>query len=448
MKKILISLMTILSFSAVAGINQAPPAFKTNDGKVIFVDFVNAVYELTYDYKSRKAWASTSITFMANETGFPIFDSLSTPTEVIVNGRASAHTITPVPGNVSFVRYPKTQVKPGINTMVIRTPIENGVKYGWKGVASGFFIKDLKDRKFLERFLPTNYEYDQYQMTYRVQIIGTDKEHNIFANGVTKEVSKNVIEISYPPFYTASSVYFHLVPKKRFWRLKFNFSSITGRQVPITIYSNYRFRNWRMKRRTLKVMRELERDYGAWPHPSMIIYGTKIKGGMEYVGATATSFISLGHELQHSYFAKGVMPADGNSGWMDEAIASWRDKGYKETKTPDFNGTSMAAHSQYKRTTDRKAYTEGANFMAYLNNSLENIGGLTTFLKLMYNKYVHTSINTETFRSELETFSGLNMEKDFNKYIYGQGKESKSKSMRKSNPFHPELSKAQLQELL
>lgn len=458
MKKILISLMTILSFSAVAGINQAPPGFKTNDGKVIFVDFVNAVYELTYDYKSRKAWASTSITFMANETGFPIFDSLSTPTEVIVNGRASEHTITPVPGNVSFVRYPKTQVKPGINTMVIRTPIENGVKYGWKGVASGFFIKDLKDRKFLERFLPTNYEYDQYQMTYRVQIIGTDKEHNIFANGVTKEVSKNVIEISYPPFYTASSVYFHLVPKKRFWRLKFNFSSISGRQVPITIYSNYRFRNWRMKRRTIKVMRELERDYGAWPHPSMLIYGTKIKGGMEYVGATATSFISLGHELQHSYFAKGVMPADGNSGWMDEGIASWRDKGYQTFSKPNYFSFNLAKHNVYTRKTDKNSYVKGRSFFAYIDYQLKQAGlpGLKDFLRGHFNKRKFTTITTDDFKSDLEAYSKLDFTDDFNQYIYGGHPDEfkndqikgRSPAVEPANPHHAQHTQEEIDSII
>jgi hypothetical protein len=85
--------------------------------------------------------------------------------------------------------------------------------------------------------------------------------------------------------------------------------------------------------------------------------------------------------------------------------------------------------------------------MAYLNHNLKNLGGLETFLSNMYKKYTHKSINTELFRSELETFSGLNFEGDFNQYIYGQGKADTNKES-VSNPYHPILSDKQLLELL
>ncbi len=457
MKKLLLGLITVLSFQAFAGIDQAPPAFKTKDGKVIFVDFIKAVYELTYDKANKQAWASTNITFMANDTGYPVFDSVSKPTEVIVNGKAVEHTLTPVPGNVSFVRYPKVEVTPGIHTMTIRTPIEKGTKYGWKGVSSGFFIKDLKDRMFLERFLPTNYEYDQYQMTFRVQVIGTNKAHNIFANGVTKELDNNFIEVSYPSFYTASSVYFHLVPKRKFWRLHFKFPSISGRQIPVTIYSSFRFRNWRMKRKTVKVMRELERDYGAWPHPELLIYGTKIRGGMEYVGATATSYISLGHELQHSYFAKGVLPADGNSGWMDEGIASWRDKGHQTHKSPNYFSVNLAKHNVYTRKTDKRSYEKGRSFFAYIHYQLKQAGlpGLKDFLRGYFNKRKFTTVTTNDFKSDLEEYSGLDFTEDFNQYIYG-GHPDKNQSLSNGrspavepeNPHHVEYTQEEIDSII
>ena len=76
-------------------------------------------------------------------------------------------------------------------------------------------------------------------------------------------------------------------------------------------------------------MRELEQTYGPYPHEALLIYCTgNISGGMEYAGATMTSLEALGHEITHSWFARGVMPANGNAGWIDEAIARWRDRGY------------------------------------------------------------------------------------------------------------------------
>ena len=41
----------------------------------------------------------------------------------------------------------------------------------------------------------------------------------------------------------------------------------------------------------------------------------------------------------------------------------------------------MAGHSQYKRTTDRDAYTKGERFIAHLDYKFKAQGGLLPFLK-------------------------------------------------------------------
>ena len=56
------------------------------------------------------------------------------------------------------------------------------------------------------------------------------------------------------------------------------------------------------------------------------------RGGMEHCGATITSMSALAHEITHSWFARGVMPANGNAGWIDEGTARWRDRGYPTAK--------------------------------------------------------------------------------------------------------------------
>src|SRR5690606_12751374 len=147
-------------------------------------------------------------------------------------------------------------------------------------------------------------------------------------------------------------------------RKDFTYTSVDGREIPITVYSPWKSRTKRCKKETIRVMQELEADYGPWGHPSFVAYGTLPgTGGMEHAGATATSFGALDHEMLHSYFAKGVVPANGNSGWIDEAIASWRDKGYQRLPKPGFSGSNLGAHSPYKRNTDDRAYALGAKFM-------------------------------------------------------------------------------------
>jgi hypothetical protein len=63
---------------------------------------------------------------------------------------------------------------------------------------------------------------------------------------------------------------------------------------------------------------------------------------MEYCGATMTDPGALGHELTHSWFARGVMPANGNTGWIDEAVASWRDDGYpRASRAPNRSAVNL-----------------------------------------------------------------------------------------------------------
>lgn len=452
MKKLFLLITTLLTLNSYAGIEQAPPAFKVNGAKLVFVDFLRATYDLTYDYQAKTAVSKATFIFKANEAGYPIFDSVIRPNNIALNGVSVEQGYTAVPGNVSSVRYAKSAVSPGVHTLTVETQISNGTKYSWRGVSSGFFIKDLKDRMMLERYVPTNLEYDQYPMTWNVKVLGSKRAHNVFANGKVKELGHNHIQIQFPSYFTASSLYFHLVPKRKFWRHYFTYTSINGNQFPVTIYSRFRFRNWIFKRKTLKVLKELERDYGPYPHPHLVIYGTKLRGGMEYVGATATSLVALGHELQHMWFAKGLMPADGNSGWMDEGIASWRDKGHQIHTRPNYFSANLGKHNVYTRKTDKRSYEKGRSFIAYLDYQLRQAGfpGMKDFLRGYFNKRKFTTVTTYDFKSDLEDYANIDFTDDFNQYIFGGYPDSKGRApaVEPENPFHPSYSEADIQSIL
>lgn len=442
MKLILITLaaMTLNAFA-----NNAPANFPNGSNDAVFVDFINAEYSIKYDMKNEKAIAYTKIVFTQNSIGTPIFDLIKTPTSVLINGEETKSKLIASPDSSTSYRTIEKTIAKGTHTLEIRNEIQSNIQFQDGGVQSAFWMSDLDDRKYLEQYLPTNIEYDHYKMDLHITFAGASSKQTIYTNGAVTKVSETEYNISYPEYFTASSMFFHTVTEGRMKETSYTFNSINGKKVPVTIYSKMSWNLNSAKRNSEKVLKELESKFGAWSHPSLVVYIAG-QGGMEHCGATMTSLSALGHEITHSYFARGVMPIDGNSGWMDEAIASWRDGGYQTTSKPNFSSTSMAAHSQYQRTTDRKAYTQGANFMAYLNHSLSNVGGLEKFLNGLHTKYTHTSINTEKFRNEIETFSGLNFGKDFDQYIYGQ--ESTMKKAQAENPFHPKLSKQDLLNLL
>ena len=95
-----------------------------------------------------------------------------------------------------------------------------------------------------------------------------------------------------------------------------------------------------------------------------------------------TDMSALGHEMFHFYFARGVMPANGNAGWVDEALASWRDDGYQSLGT--LSGSSnMSGRPYYTRTTDTAAYSFGERFMSYLDGKLKSKGGLKPYMRTL-----------------------------------------------------------------
>lgn len=450
MKKILSLCLLALAAKAQANLHLAPPDFSTDRGHAVFVDFKTADYEITYDLKKRKTTVKSRIVFVAEKAGTPVFDLIPTPRNLRLNGEYVDQRLISFPGGVSTVRQLKSAVAPGEHVLEMESSIDKHTQYVplFRYVASAFWIRDLKDRMFLEQYLPSNFEFDQYKMTFDLKFLGNRHKQDIFANGTVTELAKDHYKIEFPEYFTSSCLYFHTTPKGWMKRQDFTYTSVNGREFPITVYSPWRSRTKKFKAYAQEVLKELEADYGPWAHPSFIAYGTfPGMGGMEHAGATQTSLAALDHEMLHSYFAKGVMPANGNTGWLDEAIASWRDKGYQRLPEPGFAGSDLGAHSVYQRHTDDRAYALGAKFMGYLDWKLQNMGGLKAFLKGYFAAYKHTVITAEHFKNNLEFWSGLDLQDDFDRLVWGKSSHNETKVYEASEAHKP-LTDRQLNSLL
>ncbi|MGE3608240.1 MAG: hypothetical protein AB7I27_01535 [Bacteriovoracaceae bacterium] len=449
MKKFL-SLATLISTSVWANLHLAPPDFESAVGRAVFVDFQTAEYEITYDTSAEEARVKSKITFIATKKGHPIFDLIPFPQNVRLNGEEVDERLISLPGNVSKVRLLSQSVTPGLHTLEMEHVMGANVIF-WnfnRGISSAFWIRDLSDRMFLEQYLPTNLEFDQYKMTMNINFEGDNFKQDIYTNGKLTKFSESNYRIEFPPYFTTSSVYFHTTPRGAMKRSDYVYTSISGKKIPVTVYSPYRFRTAAFKRKSFRMLEELEADYGPWGHDSFVGYGTMPGvGGMEHSGAAQTSLAALDHEMLHSYFAKGVMPANGNSGWIDEAIASWRDNGYPRYPAVNFVGSNLGGHSIYKRNTDKRCYKLGNLFMAYLDYRLQDMGGLKAFLKGYFQTYNHTLITTEHFLNNLEFFSGLSLREDFEKYIWGQNVDSLTDDT-EFDPHHAPVTASQLKSIL
>lgn len=439
--------MAIFTVHASANLHQAPPHLnlKTNDFAV-FVDFTNSNSKIIYDLSSKKTTAVTTITFEQVDPGRPIFDLVPNIDELKINGSiAQAKSISM--NGTSQVQYIDQILPAGKHTMEVRNQITKNVSMGgwWtKSLKAAFWMSDLSDRRYIEQYLPANLEYDQYPSEIEYLIKGSQDEHVIYTNGEVTEIAKNHWKVQYPATYSASSYFMHITKKGAIPVKQATYRSIDGRDIPVTVYtsqSTSKFMN-----ATLRILKELEGDYGPWPHAQVIVYGAG-QGGMEHCGATITSFSALGHELIHSYFARGVMPAHGNSGWVDEAIASWRDASYYSYGQGSLTRTSMAGHSVYRRTTDRSAYSSGMRFIGHLHQKFKATDSFKHFLKDFFQANKFKPFKTHEFKQAIEEYYNTDVSYLFNTYIYGkEGVDLHHHD--DENPMHPKLTDKELFDLL
>lgn len=439
-----------ISALARADIAQAPPPFAFDGGTAVFIDFERVNYRIVYDLDKEESWVQSEIDFTAPHAGFPIFDLVPEPADVELDGTQVATELTSDPQRATEFRVVNRKVLVGRHRMVIRHCLQNGVSFRREGVASAFWMSDLSDRQYLEQYLPANFEFDQVPMQFQVEILGANaRRHVVYTNGDIVKGDGIRFTIQFPNFFTTSSIFFHLVPEGVFPVHKFLYRSVDGRSIRVQIYSKGDIGAY--TELTVSTLNELERDYGPFPHPQLTIYGTQ--AGMEYAGATASSLSALGHEIFHSYNARGVMPAQGNAGWMDEAITSWRDQRYRLRDVPG-GRTRMAGHSKWARMTDDSAYTKGRDFLGWVAGQMDKKGqSLKTFLALYFKKYFYKTVTTEMFQQELQTYSGLDLRSDFATYIYGRTPELRRtretrQESQAENRYHPRLTRQQLHRML
>jgi hypothetical protein len=449
-------LLALLGSALAAGARpdnlfHRPRAFSTPAGRAVFVDFLTADYALVYDGAQRTAAVTATIRFVAAEAGLPVFDVVEAPTEVTLDGAAVSSQEVKTPGNETIVRVAQRVVAPGPHTLVVKVPLKTLVDFSDGGVRSAFWTSDLEDRRFLELYLPANLEFDQVKMSFTIAFLGAAKAQKIYTNGTVRGPHRigdaEVFSITYPEYFTSSSLFFHTVPEGITDELRFSLKSVDGRDVPVVIYLNKSIFSSsldQLRRRTTEIFHELEGDYGAWPHPSLVIYNAG-SGGMEYCGATITSASALGHELFHSYFARGVMPANGNAGWVDEALASWRDAGYPSNTS--MTGTSrMSSRAPYTRSTDMAAYSFGQRFVSYLDGILKEKGGLKPFMRQLVERRRFAPLFIEEYISRMSDFYGVPLEGEFKKFTFGGAalmRETPAESV-----IHRKLSLEELQRLL
>ncbi len=407
----------------------APPNFDlaNGSGRAIFVDFVSAEYHITFDVGLQQTHIKSIISFTSDEPGMPLFDMIDEPTSVMLDGKIVSQELieTPHPAPGDLLRVVKSDISPGAHVLIIEHNLKAfAATFTKDSVNSGFFQSDFESRGLLERYLPANLEFDQVSMKFQVEIIGATREEIIFTNGNVSQIGQQRWSIQFPSYFNCSALFFHLRPKDETTVLQYSFQSANKNQIPIVIYKHSGSHDDLNDFKTVldKRLAEYEQLFGSFPHSSITIFDSGLLGGgMEYSGAAFTDLDSLSHELAHSYFGRGVMAANGNAGWIDEAMATFAGGPYPADPKA-IQPMNMANHSPYFRANDGLGYFFGLNFLAYLgiqfsqSNSALSMNG---FLNTWTSSHTRDVVTTPMLQSSLEQYSGMNLTDLFQKYVYG-----------------------------
>ena len=421
----------------------APPSFIDAVGrKVVFVDFTEARYRLEFDARAKeKAAAVSEITFLSDAKGHPAISIGQRVTSATLDGDDVGVEEPECPDKKQLFKILSRSVSPGTHVLTVESKLDREGPYGhpvrWRPHLTGVeCIFDMSDKKlksggYLEAFLPSNYNFDRFRMSLSVTVRNAERPHSVYSNGAVRRQVADDWKIEFPGYFTSACPWFHLGPSEEFRSLENAFASSDGRIVPVLVYTTTEMQGEgidlkRFMLTTKTILHDLESDFGPFPHGSVTVFAREgDPSGMEYAGAVATDMGTLRHELDHSYFARSIMPADGNAGWIDEAIASWGDSGYEPRKKKPDKRVNMGARSPYVRTTCQAAYGVGSQFLAHLDHVIRERGGPKRGLKSFLGEYArkkrHRSVTAREFQELVEDYHGESLQELFDAYVYSQG---------------------------
>ena len=430
---------------------QAPPSFMVDGRKVVFGDILKVDSSVVFDVAAHRSTVKAVIELELPEKGEPVIELVPRATKVVLDGKEidpASYSDVPDPAKESHFRIVGAELTPGRHRVEVEYVLTEGTRYSGDSVELFTSKSDLDDRSMDEQFFPTNLEYDQYPGSVTFEIRGTEAKHSVMTNGEVSEVDGKFV-VTFPPYFNTASRYLNVINPTRFAITEGTYQGING-PIPITVYApNNNLvdgenpallglkerlrpgpRNAAQQaltpaatvERGLEIAKAAlakhEKDIGPYPHSRLLIRVSG-SGGMEYSGAIESDLSSIPHELHHQWFARSAQPANGNAGWIDEAVASWHDNGYPTSKQPPYSPQKLSGFPPWHRITPEAAYTHGAKIMAYLDSVFATKGGLRPVLAKFFEANKNGLFTTETFLAFVkEHGQGLNF--DFDAFFKAQ----------------------------
>ena len=286
-----------------------------------------------------------------------------------------------------------------------------------------FGFTDLGPGRYLESFLPANLIFDQYTVDLDVQITGTAVPHLPITNGALTTLGANHWRVVFGPRTTALSTLFELRAANTLTAATHAASlPVSGGSVAVTA--------WKLQTNGADVAAQAasiggmlaanETAIGRYQHGDRFTAFINT-GGMEYDGGTTSGVGPLRHEVFHSWWGRGLRPANQVDGWLDEAWTSYQDGGGTALTPLDFTEApvTLASRNAWSRITPAAAYTSGERLFRGLA-ALLGAASLRSAMNAFWQKHLDRPVTTEMLETFLLARTGRpEIVEAFHRFVYG-----------------------------
>lgn len=287
-----------------------------------------------------------------------------------------------------------------------------------------FHLSDLNPSRYLESWLPSNLQFDSFPVALDVQITNTDLPHTILTNGVLSLLDTNHWQVDFPAHFASCSPMLLIEAQDRVVRHTATASLTGGTVVTLDLMKRASDVALDLNSAAATVENDLDdfhSSIGPYMHGNR--YTALLTSGpqhsMEYDGGTTSSMSALRHEIFHSWWARGMLPARGEDGWLDEA---WTTYNMAPDAVPlDMADTPVAmwTNNPFVRKTHGSAYGHGASVFSGIAADI-GIATLKSYMADIYNGRKGRRFTTPEIEAELIRRSGaLQIANYFNRFVYG-----------------------------
>lgn len=298
---------------------------------------------------------------------------------------------------------------------------------GSERLSFDFHLSDLNPSRYLESWLPSNMLFDYFPVQLEAQIINSSYAHTLLSNGAVSSLGTNHWQIDFPSVFAPCS---HMLLIEATDRVELYSTSTTlsgGTPVDLELMKRASDTTLNLSSAATILagyLDEFHTGVGTYMHGNR--YVAYLTSGpthsMEYDGGTTSRLGALKHEAFHSWWARGMVPARGEDGWLDEAWTKYNTRTGGPNAIPlDMSDSPVAlwTNNPFKRKTHGSSYDHGAGVFSGLAADL----GITTLLSHMsgiYQDRIERRYTTPVIEAELiRRSSQLPIARYFDRFVYG-----------------------------